>query len=262
MASFGKNGRFMQDALNTFSSQDLQNFFNSLGVKTHVPDGFRVFPYSHNSQTVIDALQKELRRLNVRVLNSCKIEKIITKNGKAIGVSSSNGEFFANNIIIATGGKGYPTLGAEGDGYILAQDLGHKITPPHPAMMPLKTKEQWVANCRADTVANVLMQVDIKKYKKLKAIGDLIFTKDGIRGPVVLDFSREITPLLAKMVEVPILINLTKGKNQEQIRAHLKQAQQQNPNFDTLELVASLLPKSIAKELIKLVLPFDLEFFR
>ena len=104
------------------------------------------------------------------------------------------------------------------------------------------------ANCRADTIAKVEMKVDIKKYQKLHAKGDLIFTKNGIRGPVVLDFSREITPLLAKFNEVPILMNLTKGMNEEQIREHFKKYS----SYSTLELVKTLLPESVALELCQL----------
>jgi len=92
----------------------------------------------------------------------------------------------------------------------------------------------------------------MKKYKKLRAKGDLIFTKDGIRGPVVLDFSREITPLLSKFGEVPVLANFTKGMNEEQIREDFKKALAENPHQNTLELMQTLLPESLSLELCKL----------
>ena len=144
------------------------------------------------------------------------------------------------------GGKGYPVLGAEGDGYPLAESVGHKVTELYPAMMPLKVKEKWVEKCRADTIAKVAMHVDMKKYKKLQAKGDLIFTKDGIRGPVVLDFSREITPLLSKFEEVPLLANFTKGMNEEQIRTHFKNLLAKDPHQTVLDLMKSLLPESLS----------------
>ncbi len=252
MQSFGKEGRFMSQALDSLSNQDLQQFFNSIGVETHAPDGFRVFPITHSSTTIINALAKELDRLNIDVKTSQKVEHILTKDSIVNAVQTSNETFYTKSVVIATGGRGYPQLGAEGDGYLLAEELGHKVIKPYPAMMPLKTKESWVANCRADTVSCVKMQVAIKKYKKLQAIGDLIFTKDGIRGPVVLDFSREITPLLAKYDEVPITINLTKGKNQEQILQHIK-SEITNNTHTLLTLLKTLLPTSIAKEFIKMV---------
>ena len=264
IASFGREGRFMSHAIDRFDAQKLQLFFKEIGVETHIPDGFRVFPVGHNSSTIINALKAEMDRLDIEVLCSKKVTKLLYEDNKIRGVrtklndSSPNKEsfniknFYADKVIIATGGMGYPVLGAEGDGYSLAQSVGHTTTTLYPAMMPLKTKERWVENCRADTIAKVELRVDIKKYRKLHAKGDLIFTKNGIRGPVVLDFSREITPLLSKMDEVPLLMNLTKGMNEEQIRVHFKKELQKNQNHTTLSLVETLLPTAIGIELCHL----------
>jgi len=242
MSSFGKNGRFMRDVLLAFNNQSLIKFFASIGVKTDCLDGFRVFPDSHNSASVIIALQYELNRLHVETICSVDIQNIELQEHFVVAGYS------AKNVVIATGGLGYPTLGANGDGYEFAESFGHKITELSPAMMPLHVKETWVANCRADTIAKAHISVNLPKCKKLKAIGDLIFTKKGIRGPVVLDFSREITPLLKKYGEVPLLINLINGKNEEEIRLHAKK----NSDKNILEILSLLLPESIAVEFLKL----------
>ncbi len=251
MQSFGKSGRFMSSALEFLSSKELREFFTKIGVETDMPDGFRVFPVGHNSQTVLDALNSEIRRLGIEVKCSCEVSKI-SKEGDQFIVSSKNQEYIAKNILLATGGMGYPKLGSTGDGYRLAKMVGHTIKEPHPAMMPLKTKESWVANCRADTIANVTIEVDIKKYKKLKATGDLIFTKDGIRGPVVLDFSREITPLLAKYNEVPVVVKLTNFLHYDELYRDFKNKLSSGEFRTLLELVKSVLPQSVAVELILL----------
>jgi len=249
IASFGREGRFISPALQDFDHQKLQHFFKELGVETDTADGFRIFPVGHNATTIIKALENEMQRLNIEVLSSQKVMALHHNESKITGVRTQKKEFFADHVIIASGGMGYPVLGAEGDGYALAESVGHKVTELHPAMMPLQTAERWGANCRADTIAKVEMRVDIKKYKKLHAKGDLIFTKNGIRGPVVLDFSREITPLLAKFNEVPILINMTKGMNEEDIRSHIKAQLQKTPDLKILSLIQTLLPQSIATEL-------------
>jgi len=249
MARFGRDGRFMQDALGAFDSKALVNFFSEIGVETHAPDGFRIFPTSHSSSTIISALQEEMQKLGIDLKTSQKVEKILVENGEITGVKTENDSFYAPNVIVATGGLGYPTLGAEGDGYTMASELGHKVTELHPAMMPLKTKESWVANCRADTIAKVELRVDLPKHKKLRATGDLIFTNSGIRGPVVLDFAREVTPLLEKYGEVPLLLNLTKGMNEEQISKHIKEEHAKNPHAEIVELIATLLPHAISEEL-------------
>ena len=252
ISKFGREGRFMTYALESLNYKSLQNFFKDIGVETHALDGFRIFPVGHNSSTIISALDDEMIKLGVKILCSQKVEELLHDGEKIRALKTADTIFYANQIIIATGGMGYPKLGAEGDGYKLSLSVGHKITTLYPAMMPLKTKENWGANCRADTIANVELRVDIKKYKKLHARGDLIFTKSGIRGPVVLDFSREITPLLSKFDEVPLVMNLTKGMNEEQIRVHFKKELARNQNHTTLSLVETLLPKSVAIELCKL----------
>jgi len=252
MSHFGPEGRFMSPALNALDHKELQNFFRTIGVETHSPDGFRIFPVGHDSKSIIVALQREMQRVSITVMCEQKVIALEHNELRITAIRTIDDTFIAKNIIIATGGMGYPVLGAEGDGYHLVESVGHTVTELHPAMMPLKTKENWGANCRADTIAKVEMRVDIKKYKKLFARGDLIFTKQGIRGPVVLDFSREITPLLSKFGEVPILINMIKGMNEEQIRNYFKSELNRNKSQTTLSLVESLLPTSVAIELCKL----------
>lgn len=252
MKSFGKEGRFMHNALNTFNNNDLIAFFKRIGVQTHAPDGFRVFPITHNSTTILTALEDEIKRVNIHLQCSCKVEKINILDNKIQGVSTSTHTYNSSCVIVATGGLGYPTLGANGDGYSFAKSVGHSITSLHPAMMPLHTKELWVGSCKADTIAKVTLKVDLPKYKKLRAVGDLIFTSSGIRGPVVLDFAREITPILEQFKEVPILINLTKGLNEEQLFSHLKTVFTQNPNSTIIENVNTLLPLALSLELLKL----------
>jgi len=252
MRRFGRDGRFMSPALEALDHKALMAFFSDIGVESHAPDGYRVFPITHSSSTIINAMAQEMQNLGVTVLCSQKVETLEHDGISVKGVHTTTDTFVANAVVIATGGMGYPVLGAEGDGYPMAESVGHKVTELYPAMMPLKVKEKWVENCRADTIAKVDMHVDIKKYKKLSAKGDLIFTKGGIRGPVVLDFSREITPLLSKFDEVPVLANLTKGMNEEQIRQHFKKVLEKDPHQTTLDLLLTLLPESVSLELCKL----------
>lgn len=252
MARFGRDGRFMTPALEALDHKALMAFFKDLGVESHAPDGYRVFPITHNASTIINAMSQEMQNLGVKVLCTQKVVTLEHNGEKITGVHTLTDTFRGDNVVIASGGMGYPVLGAEGDGYPMAESVGHKVTDLYPAMMPLKTKDTWVGNCRADTLPKVAMHVDMKKYKKLSAKGDLIFTKEGIRGPVVLDFSREITPLLSKFDEVPIRINLTKGMNEEQIREHFKSELSKNPHQNTLQLLLTLLPESVSIELCKM----------
>lgn len=252
MNSFGRNGRFMMDALNLLDHKALMKFLQDIGVETHIPDGFRIFPVTHNSSTIINALEQELIRQKVIIKYSTKAERLLCEDENISGVQTDDMIYFSSNVIVATGGLGYPMLGANGDGYTFAKEMGHKVTDLYPAMLPLITKESWVASCKADTIAKAQLRIDLPKAKKLKAVGDLIFTNKGIRGPVVLDFSREITPFLEKYNEVPIVMNLIKGMNEEEVYAHIKKETLKNPDATLLEVLQPILPLSVATELCKL----------
>lgn len=248
MNSFGRDGKFMSEAIELFNHKDLIEFLDKIGIKTHIPDGFRVFPTTHDSKTIIDGLCKELNSLGVEILCDTKVLEVLAKESRVVGVKSEKEIFHSNSVVVATGGLGYPILGANGDGYSFAKELGHKITPLYPAMLPLYTKEQWVKECRADTIAKAEIKIDLKKAKRLKACGDLIFTSKGLRGPVILDFAREITPFLEKYDEVPLLISMVKGKNQQEIFEHFKKY----PTETILDSLERVLPRSVSKELCKL----------
>ena len=252
MERFGKQGRFMQAALEMFDAEDLTGFFDELGVETHAPDGFHVFPVSHKAETIVDAMIAEMERLGVEVLNGQRVTGIQTEGESIRGVQTATAFYPAHHVLIATGGRGYPMLGSTGDGYGLAEALGHTTAPLYPAMMPLRTAETWVTQCRADTLPRVTLRVDLKKHRSLQATGDLIFTRTGIRGPVVLDFSREITPLLSRYETVPILANLTQGMNEEEVRRHIKTEQAKDPRQTTLALMETLLPTSVSQVLCTL----------
>jgi len=252
MARFGREGRFMTPALDAFDHKRLRAFFEEIGVESHAPDGYRVFPTTHNAGTILTALEEEMIRLGVEVRCSQRVDKLLFNEAGMEGVSTQDNAYYAPNVIVATGGLGYPVLGAEGDGYPLAESVGHKVTELFPAMMPLKVKETWVENCRADTLPKVELRVDLKKAKKLRAKGDLIFTKTGIRGPVVLDFAREVTPLIAKYGEVPLLLNLTKGRNEDELLKYIKQQIDKDSHQSTLDIIKTLLPESLSIELCKL----------
>lgn len=247
MEKFGKNGRFMSHALDTFTANDLRDFFASIGVQSHAPDGFRVFPITHNSSIILQALDDELEKRNVIVKCSVNIKQI--KKDEVFTIICEDEIYQGKNIIIATGGLGYPTLGATGDGYKYAKDFGHKITSLHPAMMPLFTKEKNFASCKADTIAKAILKVNLPKYKKLKLTGDLIFTNNGIRGPVVLDFARELTPILAENKEVPLLISFLKGMNEEEVYKYIKDDMSKNPTHTILENLNKLLAFSVINEI-------------
>ncbi len=250
--SFGKQGRFMRDALSNFYHDDLLKFLSDIGLQTHAPDGFRVFPITHNSKSVLDVLVAYMKKLDVDFKCNQNVQKINMDNAQIYNIYTQTDTYKSKNIIIATGGLGYSALGSSGDGYKFAKSLGHSVSDLFAAMIPLQTEEVWVKNCRADTIAKATLKINLPKMKKTYKCGDLIFTKNGIRGPVVLDFAREITPLLKKYKKVPLLVNFTKGMNEESSLSFLKEEAKNSPQNSILEILKKILPKSLCVELCNL----------
>jgi predicted Rossmann fold flavoprotein len=249
ISSFGKNARFLKDALDIMDNKKLINFFDKIGLETSIKDGFRVFPSSHKSQSVLDAFQNELDRLDIEISCNTKINQVIKEEDIFI-LKSNNKEFCSKNILISTGGIGFSKLGGDISGYEIAKSFGHKIQNLYPAMIPLKTKEDWINNCKADTISKAIISIDIKKYSKQKYTGDLIFGNNLLRGPVILDFARTITPLFDKYDEVPIKINMLKGMNENDVINHIKKVSNKNSTVE--EIFGLLLPKSVLNEICKI----------
>lgn len=255
----GKTGRFMKPALEVMDSDGLLDFMAGLGVETHAPDGFHVFPVSHKAASVADALLDELKKLKIDLRTNCEVESIELKDGKVSSIKTNKGLIQTDKCVLATGGKGFPRLGGGEVGYQLAEKNGHTITPLYPAMVKLICLDTWTERCRADTVAKVLISINLPKYAKIKVTGDLIFTDKGIMGPVVQDISRDVTPLLVKMEKVPLLLNLTKGASQEDWTKRFKEWKKSDNLKPLSELISKYLPIPLAEVLAEMVGINDIE---
>lgn len=245
MARFGRNGRFMQTALDLLSSDALQAFMADIGVKTHAPDGFRVFPVTHQASTIVEALKAELVNCGVELLCGQSVNTLELLDGAVCGVKTEQAMFKAPKVIFTTGGCSYPRLGADGSAWHVLQQAGHKVTALYPAMVPLITAESWQQSIREFTLPKVVVAVNLAKYKKVKGQGDLIFTADGMTGPVIQDLSREITPILEKLGEVPVTLNLLPTLNREQLLSFLRENQQKQPNACLGEVIQKMVKPAV-----------------
>ena len=189
-----RNPRFMYASFAALSNQELMQLIESLGVPLKVERGERVFPVSDHSNDVIQALRRELERLNVEIRYNCRVASLMADEGCCEGVTTEAGEkLFADAVILATGGASYPSTGSTGDGYALAEATGHKVEEPLPSLVPIETKESWPATLMGLTLKNVRLSAYQAGGRKEKCIysemGEMLMTHFGVSGPLVLTLS-------------------------------------------------------------------------
>ena len=185
-----RNGRFLFSALAAFPPEKTMAFFESHGCPLKTERGNRVFPVTDKALSILDCLQNELRRQNVAV-KTARVKEILTLEDKVIGVKTQNNEvLLANWVILATGGASYPTTGSTGDGYAMAEKLGHTIVPAVGSLVPLETAGNDCQDMQGLSLRNCGVKLVNAKGKVLyKDFGELLFTHFGVSGPTVLSAS-------------------------------------------------------------------------
>lgn len=184
-----RNGRFLYSAMTAFPPERTKAFFESHGCPLKTERGNRVFPVSDKAVSILDCLRRELRRQNV-TLRTDRAEKLLTSEGRVIGVRTGEESVFADWVILATGGASYPATGSTGDGYRLAGEMGHTIVPPEGSLVPLETIGPDCPDMQGLSLRNVGVKLLSAKGKVLyKDFGELLFTHFGVSGPTVLSAS-------------------------------------------------------------------------
>ena len=184
-----RNGRFLYSAMTAFPPEKCKEFFEQNGCALKTERGNRVFPVTDKAQTILDCLVSELRRCRVTV-ETARVKGILTEEGRAVGVQTQSETIRAKWVILATGGASYPTTGSTGDGYKMAEALGHTIVEPQGSLVPLETEGRDCPDMQGLSLRNVAVKLVNAKGKVLyKDFGELLFTHFGVSGPTVLSAS-------------------------------------------------------------------------
>ena len=192
MRNINENGRFLFSALSAFDSADTMSFFEGLGVPLKTERGGRVFPKSDKAVDVADAMYKKVLDSGCEFISG-EVSEVLTENGCISGVRLKSGkEISAKSVIIATGGLSYPLTGSTGDGYRMAKTLGHSVTPPRAALVPIETNEYWPAEMQGLSLKNVKLTLKCENKLLFSDQGEMLFTHFGISGPLVLSASCHI----------------------------------------------------------------------
>lgn len=204
------NGKFLYSTFAQWNNFDIMNFFESQGVHLKEEDHGRMFPVTNKSKTIIEALLNRLKELDVTILFSTRVEKLIHKEHKIYGIRTEFEEFHAPAVILTTGGRTYPSTGSTGDGYKIVKRVGHTVTPLYATESPLISDEPYIHEkiLQGLSLQDITLRVLNKKGRVLtEHTMDLLFTHFGISGPAALRCSSFVNKELEKTGE-PVTLSL------------------------------------------------------
>ena len=254
MANIPGNGRFLYSALTRFTPQDAMAFFEALGVPLKVERGNRVFPVSDRSFDISGALERELRRLRVRILRE-RAAKITAEDGRVTGVQTDRQHHPADAVVLATGGVSYPGTGSTGDGYAMAAALGHTIVPPRGSLVPLESGDADCAAMQGLSLRNVEATVLNGKNKPVfREFGEMLFTHFGVSGPLMLSASAHLRRWDKEQYRLSI--DLKPALDQQKLDSRILRDIGENPNRDMANILSGLVHRSMVPVLLRrLALP-------
>lgn len=225
---YGKKGKFLLSPFSKWSAKDTIDFFESCGMPTKVEAENRVFPQSNSAQSVWDVLVSELEDTNVEIVAGFPVVKIKSSKNKIINVETDDAIISANSFIFTTGGTARPETGSSGDGFKWLKKLGHTISTPSVALVPVKIKEEWVHRLQGLSLPSVkITMLDAKSRGEAK-VGKILFTHFGLSGPLVLGMSQTIGEALREgtmTLELDLFPELDSTLLDEKLREHLGKVQ-------------------------------------
>ena len=235
-----RNGRFLYSAMAACPPKQVMEFFETNGCPLKTERGNRVFPQSDKAASVLECLQRQLRGCGVDIRDERALE-ILTKDGAVSGVMTHAGSIQADWVILATGGLSYPTTGSTGEGYAMAQRLGHTLIPTEGSLVPLETAGQDCQRMQGLSLRNVGVKLLSEKGKVLyKDFGELLFTHFGVSGPTVLSASAHLKGENCRLV-IDLKPALEEGKLDSRILRDLEMYQ----NRSMENALTDLLPRSM-----------------
>ena len=248
------NGKFLYGAYERFSNQDLLQLLNEAGLETKVERGGRVFPASDSALDVRNTFMKLLKSYGVDVHLDEGAQEIIVEDGQVAAVKTKNEIYPADAVLIATGGKSYPATGSTGDGYNLANKLGHKVTDIRPSLVPIVTEEVWVKDLMGLSLRNVELSVVAKNKVQAKMFGEMMFTHFGITGPIVLSLSHTVGKLMRKknIGTIGLDINLKPALSVEKLDKRIQKDFELYSKKQLINGLKDLLPQRLIPLVIQL----------
>lgn len=228
---FGDKYKFLKKAFSLYTNKDAMAFFKGYGVGLEIRENGKVFPDTHKSQTILDVLLMHCKKHHVEINYEKAVNRISGCEGVYTVETIDDTRYSARNVVIATGGKSYPTTGSTGDGYVLAESLDHTIVEPKPALTYVTTHEKSFSEVSGIAYPEAFMSVWRNDRKLLERVGSVLFTHKGLSGPLILDSTRWI------QAGDRIELNILYPKTYEQVR---KQFSEEIPTKGKQQIITYL----------------------
>lgn len=219
---YGTNPKFAYSVLKQFNVEKTIEFFDKLGVTCKVEEEGKVFPVSEQASSVLDVLRHELETIGVEISCESEVKGITGRKGNFTLHLSDGGKVNANRVIIAAGGKAAPSMGSNGSGYVLAENLGHRIVDPFPALVQLRLRAPYLKHIKGiKFIGKAEVLIDGKSL--VRAEGEILFTEYGISGPPILSLSRTVGERLGRGDKVILKVCLINDKSREELDSYISE---------------------------------------
>ena len=237
------NPKFLYSAIWGYPPASTMALFEELGVPLKTERGNRVYPVSDSARSIADALVGFAKNSGAKILQA-KVAEILLEEGRAVGVRTTGGEEYrGRNIVLAAGGMSYPGTGSDGSGFALARQAGHTITPLRGSLVPILCAGDCCGRMAGLSLTNVTLTLreEGKKKPEFQELGEMLFTHQGVSGPLVLSASA----LMRKPAgEYRLFIDMKPALDPAQLDARLLRDFSESPNRDLGNVLSSLLPRA------------------
>ena len=252
IANVPGNGRFLYSALNAFTPQDLMALLQEMGLELKTERGNRVFPCSDRAVDVVDALVR-FAKSGGCTFRQERAVRLLLEEGVCCGVELETGERLeAYAVVVCTGGCSYPLTGSTGDGYMLAGQAGHTVTPLRPSLVPLEIKEDWCRELQGLSLRNSGLKMRDNRTGKIgyEDFGEMMFTHFGVSGPMILSLSAHLREMEPE--RYTLLIDLKPALTEKRLDARLVRELEEHKNSHFENALGSLLPRKLIPVAVRL----------
>ncbi len=246
------NPKFLYSAFYEFTNEQMMRFIEDAGCPLKIERGERVFPVSDHASDVTAALERVLKKQDVRVRLHAKVQSLLWEDGRILGVllQKNQEKVLADAVIVATGGLSYPSTGSTGDGYLMAEQTGHTVTECRPSLVPFEIKETWCKDLQGLSLKNVRLTLLCDGKRIHEEFGEMLFTHFGISGPLVLSAS-SFYGKCKKKDRVFVTLDLKPALSAEQLDKRILRDFEENLNRQFKNSLGKLFPAKIIPIIIK-----------